>query len=174
MKEIINSSASKYSPFKKIELTNRKWPENQITHPPIWCSVDLRDGNQALIEPMGIDKKLRFFSMLVELGFKQIEIGFPSASETEFKFVRELVNQNLIPDDVQIQVLTQSREHLIEKTFESVADCKKVILHLYNSTVAGRFMIDFLFLVGCQISFTSLHTSRAYSNSVPVKLSGLY
>ena len=134
MKEIINSSASKYSPFKKIELANRKWPENQITHPPIWCSVDLRDGNQALIEPMGIDKKLRFFSMLVELGFKQIEIGFPSASETEFKFVRELVNQNLIPDDVQIQVLTQSREHLIEKTFESVADCKKVILHLYNST----------------------------------------
>lgn len=125
MKEIINSSASKYSPFKKIELANRKWPENQITHPPIWCSVDLRDGNQALIEPMGIDKKLRFFSMLVELGFKQIEIGFPSASETEFKFVRELVNQNLIPDDVQIQVLTQSREHLIEKTFESVADCKK-------------------------------------------------
>ena len=134
MKEIINSSASKYSPFKKIELTNRKWPENQITHPPIWCSVDLRDGNQALIEPMGIDKKLRFFSMLVELGFKQIEIGFPSASETEFKFVRELVSQNLIPNDVQIQVLTQSREHLIEKTFESVADCKNVILHLYNST----------------------------------------
>ena len=134
MKEIINSSASKYSAFKKIELKERKWPESQVVKPPIWCSVDLRDGNQALIEPMGIEKKLRFFSMLVELGFKQIEIGFPSASDTEFNFVKELVKQKLIPDDVQIQVLTQAREHLIKKTFESVADCKNVIIHLYNST----------------------------------------
>ena len=134
MKEIINSSASKYSAFKKIELKERKWPESQVVKPPIWCSVDLRDGNQALIEPMGIEKKLRFFSMLVELGFKQIEIGFPSASDTEFNFFKELVKQKLIPDDVQIQVLTQAREHLIKKTFESVADCKNVIIHLYNST----------------------------------------
>ncbi len=134
MKEIINSSASKYSAFKKVQLKQRKWPEKQIVEPPIWCSVDLRDGNQALIEPMGIEKKVRFFSMLVELGFKQIEIGFPSASDTEFNFVKELVNKKLIPDDVQVQVLTQAREHLIKKTFESVADCKNVIIHLYNST----------------------------------------
>ena len=113
MKKIDNSGISKYSAFEKIELKNRSWPKNQVTSAPIWCSVDLRDGNQALIEPMGIEKKLRFFSMLVELGFKEIEIGFPSASETEFSFVRKLVDDNLIPADVKIQVLSQAREHLI-------------------------------------------------------------
>ena len=97
MKKIDNSAISKYSSFEKIKLKNRSWPTNQITNAPIWCSVDLRDGNQALIEPMGIEKKLRFFSMLTELGFKEIEIGFPSASETEFNFVRKLVEDNLIP-----------------------------------------------------------------------------
>ena len=134
MKKIDNSGISKYSAFEKIELKNRSWPKNQVTSAPIWCSVDLRDGNQALIEPMGIEKKLRFFSMLVELGFKEIEIGFPSASETEFSFVRKLVDDNLIPADVKIQVLSQAREHLINKTFEATEGAKNVIFHLYNST----------------------------------------
>ena len=134
MKKIDNSAISKYSSFEKIKLKNRSWPTNQITNAPIWCSVDLRDGNQALIEPMGIEKKLRFFSMLIELGFKEIEIGFPSASETEFNFVRKLINDNLIPSDVKIQVLSQAREHLIKRTFEATEGAKNVIFHLYNST----------------------------------------
>ena len=134
MKEIVNSSVNKYSPFKVIKLDDRTWPAKQISKSPIWCSVDLRDGNQSLIEPMGMEKKLRFFSMLVNLGFKEIEIGFPSASDTEFLFVRELIEKNIIPDDVKIQVLTQAREHLIRRTFESVKGAKNVILHLYNST----------------------------------------
>ena len=134
MKKIDNSAISKYSSFEKIKLKNRSWPTNQITNAPIWCSVDLRDGNQALIEPMGIEKKLRFFSMLVELGFKEIEIGFPSASETEFSFVRKLIDDNLIPSDVKIQVLSQAREHLIQRTFEATEGAKNVIFHLYNST----------------------------------------
>jgi len=134
MKKIDNSAISKYSSFEKIKLKNRSWPTNQIKNAPIWCSVDLRDGNQALIEPMGIEKKLRFFSMLIELGFKEIEIGFPSASETEFNFVRKLIDDNLIPSDVKIQVLSQAREHLIQRTFEATEGAKNVIFHLYNST----------------------------------------
>ena len=134
MKKIDNSAISKYSSFEKIKLKNRSWPTNQISNAPIWCSVDLRDGNQALIEPMGIEKKLRFFSMLIELGFKEIEIGFPSASETEFSFVRKLIDDNLIPSDVKIQVLSQAREHLINRTFEATEGAKNVIFHLYNST----------------------------------------
>lgn len=134
MKEIVNSSVNKYSPFKVISLDDRTWPTKQIKKSPIWCSVDLRDGNQSLIEPMGMEKKLRFFSMLVDLGFKEIEIGFPSASDTEFSFVRELIEKKLIPSDVKIQVLTQAREHLIKRTFESVKGAENVILHLYNST----------------------------------------
>ena len=134
MKEIVNSSVNKYSPFKVIALDDRTWPTKQIIKSPIWCSVDLRDGNQSLIEPMGMEKKLRFFSMLVNLGFKEIEVGFPSASDTEFSFVRELIEKKLIPKDVKIQVLTQAREHLIKRTFESVKGAENVILHLYNST----------------------------------------
>ena len=134
MKKIDNRAISKYSSFEKIKLKNRSWPTNQISNAPIWCSVDLRDGNQALIEPMGIEKKLRFFSMLIELGFKEIEIGFPSASETEFNFVRKLIDDNLIPSDVKIQVLSQAREHLIHRTFEATEGAKNVIFHLYNST----------------------------------------
>ena len=134
MKEIVNSSVNKYSPFKVISLDDRTLPTKQIKNSPIWCSVDLRDGNQSLIEPMGMEKKLRFFSMLVDLGFKEIEIGFPSASDTEFSFVRELIEKKLIPGDVKIQVLTQAREHLIKRTFESVKGAENVILHLYNST----------------------------------------
>ncbi len=127
-------NSKKYVPYPIIDLKNRKWPNKSIKKAPIWCSVDLRDGNQALIEPMDSRKKLILFKKLVEIGFKEIEVGFPSASETDFNFVRELIEENLIPDDVIIQVLTQARQSLIEKTIESIHGCKGVIIHLYNST----------------------------------------
>ena len=125
---------TKYRPFPTIDLPDRKWPERVITEAPIWCSVDLRDGNQALAIPMNIHEKLELFRILVEVGFKEIEIGFPSASETEFAFTRKLIEDRLIPDDVAIQVLVQARSHLIERTFESIEGAHRVILHLYNST----------------------------------------
>ena len=124
----------KYSAYPPVKISNRKWPDNNITSAPIWCSVDLRDGNQALIEPMDSIRKMRMFKHLVKIGFKEIEIGFPSASETDFNFVRELITDNHIPEDVTVQVLTQSRKPLIEKTVESLKDCKNAIIHLYNST----------------------------------------
>ena len=109
---------------------------------PIWCSVDLRDGNQALVVPMSLDEKLEFFRLLCDIGFKEIEVGFPAASETEYEFLRKLIDDNLIPDDVTIQVLTQSREHIIKKTFEAIKGAKHVIVHLYNSTsVAQRTQV---------------------------------
>ena len=110
MKKVVNEAISKYQPFKQIELEGRTWPENQIKQAPIWCSVDLRDGNQALIEPMGEEKKLRMFKLLLEIGFKEIEVGFPAASQTDFDFVRKIIEEDLVPDDVFIQVLTQSRK----------------------------------------------------------------
>lgn len=124
----------KYQPFPKVDLKDRTWPENVITKAPVWCSVDLRDGNQALATPMNIDEKLKLFKLLTTIGIKEIEAGFPSASQIDFDFVRTLIENNLVPDDVWLQVLTQSREHLIKRTFESVQGAKKVILHLYNST----------------------------------------
>jgi 2-isopropylmalate synthase len=124
----------KYRPYEAISLPDRQWPNNRIEKAPIWCSVDLRDGNQALPLPMGIDKKLKMFKLLVDMGYKEIEIGFPSASETEYAFARKLIDDNLIPDDVTIQVLTQSREHLIRKTFDALKGAKNAIIHLYNST----------------------------------------
>ena len=124
----------KYKAFEDVPAFNRTWPTKHITHAPIWCSVDLRDGNQALINPMGVEQKLEFFDLLVKLGFKQIEIGFPSASDTEFAFTRRLIEENHVPDDVSLQVLCQAREHLIKRTFESLKGCKKAIFHLYNST----------------------------------------
>jgi 2-isopropylmalate synthase len=124
----------KYRAFAPINLPDRKWPSRVIEKPPIWCSVDLRDGNQALVEPMGPERKRRMFDMLVKLGFKEIEVGFPAASETDFTFVRELVEQDLIPDDVTIQVLTQARAELIERSFESIRGARRAIMHLYNST----------------------------------------
>lgn len=124
----------KYVPHIFSGLKNRTWPDNTLVKAPIWCSVDLRDGNQALPIPMSVEKKLNFWNTLVDMGYKDIEIGFPSASETEFLFARTLIEKNLIPDGVRIQVLTQSREHLIRRTFESVADSKQAIIHLYNST----------------------------------------
>ena len=124
----------KYRPFEPVALADRQWPNRTITAPPIWCSVDLRDGNQALIEPMGMDRKRRFFNKLVAMGFKEIEVGFPAASQTDYDFVRMLVDENLIPADVTIQVLTQSRPELIERTFESLKGVRRAIVHLYNST----------------------------------------
>ena len=108
--------------------------KDAIAAPPIWCSVDLRDGNQALIEPMSLEEKLQFFEMLVEIGFKEIEVGFPAASETEYEFMRALIERKMIPDDVTVQVLTQAREHIIKKTFEAIKGAKNVIVHFYNST----------------------------------------
>ena len=124
----------KYKPYPTISLPDRKWPNRVQTLAPIWCSVDLRDGNQALEIPMNLEQKLVFFQKLVDIGFKTIEIGFPAASETEFAFTRYLIENNLIPDDVFIQVLTQSRQHIIERTFESLQGCKNAVVHLYNST----------------------------------------
>ena len=108
--------------------------KNILKKPPIWCSVDLRDGNQALIIPMSLEEKLEFFQVLVDVGFKEIEVGFPAASETEYEFLRALIERNLIPDDVTIQVLTQAREHIIRKTFAALDGCKKAVVHVYNST----------------------------------------
>ena len=128
------SSLNKYSSFESIELPNRTWPDKKISSAPIWCSVDLRDGNQALAIPMNISQKLELFELLVEIGFKEIEIGFPSASETEFNFVRKLVDDNLIPEGVKLQCLVQAREHLIKKTFEAIDGVPNAIVHIYNST----------------------------------------
>ena len=149
-------SFQKYIPFKQIDIPDRTWPNNVIdrapvwcsvdlrdgnqalvdpmTRAPVWCSVDLRDGNQALVDPMTLKEKLEFFHALVDMGFKEIEIGFPSASETEYEICRELIENNHIPDDVTIQVLVQAREHLIRKTFEAIKGAKNVIVHFYNST----------------------------------------
>ena len=124
----------KYRPFPEVGLTDRQWPNRAITAAPIWCSVDLRDGNQALPIPMNVDEKLEMFDLLVGVGFKQIEVGFPSASNTEFNFLRRLVEDNCIPDDVQVQVLVQAREHLIRRTFEALDGVKNAIVHMYNST----------------------------------------
>jgi 2-isopropylmalate synthase len=124
----------RYTPFQPIDLPDRTWPSTQITAAPRWCAVDLRDGNQALIDPMTPQRKLRMFQLLVDMGYKEIEVGFPSASQTDFDFVRQIIEENLIPDDVVIQVLTQSREHLIERTFEAIEGAKQAIVHLYNST----------------------------------------
>ena len=131
-------NAKKYKAFPAIPIENRTWPSKRITKAPIWCSVDLRDGNQALIVPMSLEEKLEFFKMLVKVGFKEIEIGFPAASETEYEFCRTLIEKDLIPDDVTIQVLTQAREHIIKKTFEAIRGCKQAIVHLYNSTSVAQ------------------------------------
>ncbi len=131
---MLNNPATKYPPFTPVDLPDRTWTSKTITHPPIWLSTDLRDGNQALIEPMNGTRKLRLFDLLVGIGFKEIEVAFPSASQTDFDFVRYLIEKNLIPDDVTIQVLTQAREDLIRRTLESLHGAKRAIVHLYNAT----------------------------------------
>jgi 2-isopropylmalate synthase len=125
----------KYVPFRPLPLriADREWPNREITAAPIWCSVDLRDGNQALIDPMDPARKLQMFKALVAMGFKEIEVGFPSASQPDYDFIRQLIEQDLIPDDVTIQVLTQCRRDLIERTYESLRGAKQAIVHFYNS-----------------------------------------
>ena len=130
----MNLSYKKYKPFQPIALPDRTWPDKTIAKAPVWCSVDLRDGNQALVNPMNLEQKLEFFQMLCDIGFKEIEVGFPSASETEYEILRALIDQNRIPEDVTIQVLVQARDHLIRKTFEAIDGAKNVIVHFYNST----------------------------------------
>ncbi len=127
-------SHHKYRPYPTVDLTERRWPDKTITSAPIWCSVDLRDGNQALINPMSLNEKLDMYRLLLEIGFKEIEVGFPSASQTEFDFLRRIIEEGLIPAGITIQVLTQAREHLIEKTFKAIAGAPRAIVHLYNST----------------------------------------
>ncbi len=132
-----NMPFGRYQPFHeqiKVDLEDRTWPSKRITQAPQWCAVDLRDGNQALIDPMNAERKLEMFKLLVRMGYKEIEVGFPSASQTDFDFVRLLIDENLIPEDVTIQVLTQSRDHLIERTYEAIAGSKRAIVHFYNST----------------------------------------
>ncbi len=124
----------KYRPFAPINLPDRRWPARVVDRAPLWCSVDLRDGNQALVEPMGPERKRRMFDLLVKLGFKEIEVGFPAASETDFAFVRELIEADLVPEDVTIQVLTQARPELIERSFAAIRGARRAIMHLYNST----------------------------------------
>ncbi|MBC5767750.1 2-isopropylmalate synthase [Ramlibacter albus] len=131
---MLKNPAAKYRAFRPVGLKDRTWPDAVLTKPPVWCSVDLRDGNQALIEPMDIPRKLRMFEALVDIGFKEIEVGFPSASQIEYDFVRKLIEEDLIPADVTIQVLTQAREELIRKTFDSLRGARRVIVHLYNAT----------------------------------------
>ena len=135
---MLQNPATKYRPFPPIPLTDRTWPNQIIRVPPIWMSTDLRDGNQALIEPMDAERKLRFFELLVKVGLKEIEVGFPSASQTDFDFVRKLIEEDRIPDDVTIIVLTQSREELIRRTVDSLKGAKRAMVHLYNS-VAPAF-----------------------------------
>ncbi|BDR08392.1 2-isopropylmalate synthase [Comamonas thiooxydans] len=131
---MLQNPSTKYRAFAPVRLTDRTWPDAVITKPPVWCSVDLRDGNQALIEPMDIERKVRMFEQLVKIGFKEIEVGFPSASQIEFDFMRKLIEENRIPDDVTVQVLTQAREHLIRRTFEALEGVPRAIVHLYNAT----------------------------------------
>ena len=134
---------TKYTPFQQIDLPDRQWPTRTITHAPIWASVDLRDGNQALATPMTVNEKLEMFELLVKIGFKEIEVGFPSASDTEFNFIRRLVDEKRIPADVTLQVLVQAREHLIRRTFESLEGVSKAIVHLYNSTSPVQRRVTF-------------------------------
>ncbi len=134
---------AKYEAFTPVKLKDRKWPDEQIREAPLWCSVDLRDGNQALPTPMNIGEKERMFALLLSIGFREIEVGFPSASQIEYDFLRSLIDNSLIPDDVWVQVLTQSRKHLIERTVESLEGCNKAIIHLYNSTSEQQRRITF-------------------------------
>ena len=130
-----------YKRYQRVPVMNypeREWPNKEIEKAPIWCSVDLRDGNQALIVPMSLEEKLEFFQMLVKIGFKEIEVGFPAASDTEYEFLRTLIEKNMIPEDVTVQVLTQCRDHIIRKTFEAVKGAPRAVIHFYNSTSVAQ------------------------------------
>ena len=138
-----SDSITKYRPFPAVALPDRTWPDRVITEAPIWCSVDLRDGNQALPIPMSVEEKLEMFDLLVRVGFKEIEIGFPSASDTEFAFMRRLIDEDRIPEDVTVQVLVQTRRHLIERTFEAIKGAKRAVVHIYNSTSTLQRRVTF-------------------------------
>src|ERR1700704_5526577 len=140
---MLKKPSAKYSAFPPLRLPGRRWPNRVLTRAPIWCSVDLRDGNQALAVPMNVGQKLELFQTLVKCGFKQIEVGFPSASNTEFTFNRRLIEENRAPADVWLQVLVQAREDLIERTVESLIGAKKAIIHLYNSTSPAQRRVVF-------------------------------
>ena len=140
---MLKDTVTKYRPFPGVHLPNRQWPSRTLTHAPLWCSVDLREGNQALAVPMNVAQKLELFQALVKCGFKEIEVGFPSASNTEFAFNRRLIEERRIPDDVTIQVLVQAREDLIEKTFQSLVGAKRVVIHMYNSTSPAQRRVVF-------------------------------
>src|ERR1700758_5012882 len=140
---MLKEPSKKYRSFPPVHLPDRQWPNRVLTHAPQWCSVDLRDGNQALAVPMNVSQKLELFHALVKCGFKQIEVGFPSASNTEFTFNRRLIEENRAPDDVWLQVLVQAREDLIERTFQSLIGARRVIIHLYNSTSPAQRRVVF-------------------------------
>src|SRR5512135_831097 len=140
---MLKEPSVKYRPFPPVQLPDRQWPNRVFTRAPAWCSVDLRDGNQALAVPMNVSQKLELFQTLVKCGFKEIEVGFPSASNTEFTFNRRLIEEHRAPDDVWLQVLVQAREDLIERTFESLQGAKRAIIHLYNSTSPAQRRIVF-------------------------------
>src|ERR1700730_8963003 len=140
---MLRNPSTKYRAFSPVDLSDRTWPNRVISAPPVWCSVDLRDGTQALIEPMDAGRKRRMFDMLVRIGFKEIEVGFPAASQTDFDFVREIIERNLVPDDVTIQVLTQARPELIARTYESLRGARRAIMHVYNSTSVAQRRVVF-------------------------------
>src|SRR5216683_6589380 len=140
---MLKNPSKKYRPFPPVQLPDRQWPGRVLTHAPRWCSVDLRDGNQALAVPMNVSQKLELFQTLVKCGFKEIEVGLPSASNTEFTFNRRLIEERRAPEDVWLQVLVQAREDLIERTFESLVGAKKVIIHMYNSTSPAQRRVVF-------------------------------
>ncbi|MGH3363187.1 MAG: 2-isopropylmalate synthase, partial [Nocardioidaceae bacterium] len=159
----------RYAPFPSVDVPGRTWPDKKITKAPRWCAVDLRDGNQALIDPMTPARKKKMFQLLVDMGYKEIEVGFPAASQTDFDFVRMLIEEDLIPDDVVIQVLTQAREHLIERTYESIRGAKQAIVHLYNSTSTLQrrvvFGLDMDGIVDIAVSGARL--CRKFEESIP-------
>ncbi len=162
----------RYRPFHEqitVDLPDRTWPTRRATTAPRWCAVDLRDGNQALIEPMNPERKLRMFELLVEMGYKEIEVGFPSASQTDFDFVRQLIDEDRIPDGVVIQVLTQAREHLIERTYEAIAGAKQAIVHLYNSTSVLQREVVFRTDVDgvLEIATAGAHLCKKYEELIP-------
>ncbi len=159
----------RYAPFPVVDVPDRTWPGKRITQAPRWCAVDLRDGNQALIDPMTPARKKKMFELLVAMGYKEIEVGFPSASQTDFDFVRMLIEEDLIPDDVVIQVLTQAREHLIERTYESIRGAKQAIVHLYNSTSTLQRRVVFgLDMDGiADIAVTGARLCKKFEESIP-------
>src|SRR3989475_12723333 len=140
---MLRNPSAKYRPFSPVHLPDRQWPNRALTRAPVWCSVDLRDGNQALAAPMNVSQKLEMFQTLVKCGFKEIEVGFPSASNTEFDFNRRLIEDHRAPEDVWLQVLVQAREDLIERTFDSLAGARRAIIHLYNSTSPAQRRVVF-------------------------------